>query len=113
VIFSFDSLERGSGVGKSEAEPEVAQAALAELCQYIGRRFTVSCAAADYTVHDAQDLTQAFRLPDRTQNIRSRRSAEGQVPFVFACFPEKFLAHAFDRERTLKRGGGQHFLSSA
>jgi len=37
------------------------------------------------------------------------RSSERQVPFISARLLKNFLADASDRERTLKRGGGQNF----
>jgi len=46
--------------GRGEAEPEVAQAALAELCQIYWAPLYSFVRSRGYTVHDAQDLTQSF-----------------------------------------------------
>src|SRR5262245_44181183 len=46
--------------GRSEAEPEVAQAALAELCQIYWAPLYSFVRNRGYTVHDSEDLTQSF-----------------------------------------------------
>src|SRR5438477_3281769 len=46
--------------GRSQAEPEVAHAALAELCQTYWAPLYSFLRSRGYTVHDAQDLTQSF-----------------------------------------------------
>ena len=64
--------------GRSQADPEITHAALAELCQ-----------------------RKIYARVDR-QKGRFRS-------FLLASL-KNFLADAFDRDRTLKRGGGQNFL---
>ena len=46
--------------GRSQAEPEISQAALAELCQTYWAPLYSFVRSRGYTVHDAQDLTQSF-----------------------------------------------------
>ena len=46
--------------GRSQADPEIAQAALTELCQTYWAPLYSFVRSRGYTVHDAQDLTQSF-----------------------------------------------------
>jgi RNA polymerase sigma factor (sigma-70 family) len=96
---------------RTQAEPEVAQAALAELCQIYWAPLYSFVRRRGYTVHDAQDLTQGFFAYLIEHKIYAR--ADGQKgsfrSFLLASL-RNFLADASDRERTLKRGGGQSFL---
>jgi RNA polymerase sigma factor (sigma-70 family) len=97
--------------GKSQDEPEIAQAALAELCQtYWGPLYSF-VRSRGYTVHDAQDLTQSFfaYLIEHKIYARADRQKGRFRSFLLASL-KNFLADASDRERTLKRGGGQDFL---
>jgi len=97
--------------GRSEAEPEVAQAALAELCQIYWAPLYSFVRSRGYTVHDAQDLTQSFfaYLLERKIYARVDRQKGKFRSFLLASL-KNFLAHAVDRARALKRGGGQDFL---
>jgi RNA polymerase sigma factor (sigma-70 family) len=97
--------------GRSEAEPEVAQAALAELCQTYWAPLYSFVRSRGYTVHDAEDLTQSFfgYLIEHEIYARVDRQKGRFRSFLLASI-KNFLAHASDRERTLKRGGGQNFL---
>ena len=97
--------------GRSAAEPEVAQAALAELCQIYWAPLYSFVRRRGYTLHDAQDLTQSFfaYLIERKSYARVDRQKGRFRSFLLASM-KNFLAHASDRERTLKRGGGQKFL---
>jgi len=97
--------------GKSQAEPVVAQAALAELCQTYWAPLYGFVRSRGYTVHDAQDLTQSFfaYLIERKIYARIDRQKGRFRSFLLASL-KNFLADVSDRERTLKRGGGQSFL---
>jgi RNA polymerase sigma factor (sigma-70 family) len=97
--------------GRSGAEPEVAQAALAELCQIYWTPLYSFVRSRGYTVHDAQDLTQSFfaYLIEHKSYARVDRQKGKFRSFLLASL-KNFLAHASERERTLKRGGGQNFL---
>ena len=97
--------------GRSEAEPEVAQAALAELCQTYWAPLYSFVRSRGYTVHDAQDLTQSFFAYLIEHQIYARVDRQkGRFRSFLLASLKNFLAHASDRERTLKRGGGQKFL---
>jgi RNA polymerase sigma-70 factor (ECF subfamily) len=97
--------------GRSLAEPEIAQAALAELCQIYWTPLYSFVRSRGYTVHDAQDLTQSFfaHLIEHKMYARVDRQ-KGRFRWFLLASAKNFLANAFDRERTLKRGGGQSFL---
>jgi RNA polymerase sigma factor (sigma-70 family) len=97
--------------GRSQAEPEIAQAALAELCQTYWAPLYSFVRSRGYTVHDAQDLTQSFfaYLIEHKIYARADRQKGRFRSFLLASL-KNFLADASDRERTLKRGGGQNFL---
>ncbi len=62
-------------------------------------------------MHDAQDLTQSFfaYLIERKIYARIDRQKGRFRSFLLASL-KNFLADVSDRERTLKRGGGQSFL---
>ena len=97
--------------GRNQAEPEIAEAALAELCQtYWGPLYSF-VRNRGYTIHDAQDLTQSFfaYLLERKVYARVEREKGKFRSFLLACL-KNFLGHAADRQRTLKRCSGQEFL---
>jgi len=49
--------------GESQAEPEIAQAALAEFCQTYWAPLYSFVRSRGYAMEDAQDLTQSFFSP--------------------------------------------------
>jgi RNA polymerase sigma factor (sigma-70 family) len=97
--------------GRGEAEPEVAQTALAELCQTYWAPLYSFVRSRGYSVHDAQDLTQSFfaYLIEHKIYARADRQKGRFRSFLLASL-KNFLGHASDRERTIKRGGGQIFV---
>ena len=97
--------------GRSQVKPEIAGAALAELCQTYWAPLYSFVRSRGYTVHDAQDLTQSFfaYLLEHKIYIRVDRQKGMFRSFLLASL-KNFLADAADRERTLKRGGAQIFL---
>jgi RNA polymerase sigma factor (sigma-70 family) len=97
--------------GRSQVEPEIARAALAQLCQTYWAPLYSFVRSRGYTVHDAQDLTQSFfaHLIEHKIYARADRQKGRFRSFLLASL-KNFLADAFDRDRTLKRGGGQSFL---
>ena len=97
--------------GRSEAEPEMAGAALTELCQVYWAPLYGFVRSRGHTVHDAQDLTQSFfaYLLEHKVYARVDRRKGRFRSFLLASL-KNFLADAADRERTLKRGGAQIFL---
>jgi len=97
--------------GRSEADPEVARAALAQLCQTYWAPLYSFVRSRGYAVHDAQDLTQSFfaYLIEHKIYTRADRQKGKFRSFLLASL-KNFLADASDRERTLKRGGARDFL---
>ena len=62
-------------------------------------------------MHDAQDLTQSFFAYLIEHKIYARVDRQkGRFRSFLLASLKNFLAHASERERTLKRGGGQIFL---
>jgi RNA polymerase sigma factor (sigma-70 family) len=97
--------------GRTQAEPDVAGAALAELCQTYWAPLYGFVRSRGYTVHDAQDLTQSFFAYLLEHKVYARVDREkGRFRSFLLASIKNFLADAADRERTLKRGGGQDFL---
>jgi len=97
--------------GESQAEPEIAQAALAELCQtYWGPLYSF-VRSRGHSPHDAQDLTQSFFAYLIEHKIYTRVDRQkGKFRSFLLASLKNFLADASDRARALKRGGGQNFL---
>jgi RNA polymerase sigma factor (sigma-70 family) len=97
--------------GGSQAEPEVAQTALAQLCQTYWAPLYTFVRSRGYSTHDAQDLTQSFfaYLIERKIYARVDRQKGKFRSFLLASL-KNFLADSRDREQALKRGGGRDFL---
>jgi len=97
--------------GETQATPETAKAALAELCQTYWAPLYSFVRSRGHTVHDAQDLTQSFfaYLIEHKAYARADRQKGRFRSFLLASV-KNFLADAVDRQRTLKRGGAQNFL---
>jgi RNA polymerase sigma factor (sigma-70 family) len=97
--------------GRSQAEPQTAEAALAELCQVYWAPLYGFVRSRGHTVHDAQDLTQSFFAYVLEHKVYARADRQkGRFRSFLLASLKNFLADAADRERTLKRGGGQIFL---
>ena len=97
--------------GESQAEPEIAQDALAELCQTYWAPLYSFVRSRGYAMEDAQDLTQSFfaYLIEHKIYARVDRTKGKFRSFLLASL-KNFLGHAYDREQTLKRGGSLDFL---
>ena len=97
--------------GRSQAEPEIAAAALAELCRIYWAPLYSFVRSRGYTVHDAQDLTQSFFAYLLEHKIYTRADRQkGRFRAFLLASIKNFLADTADRKRTLKRGGAQDFL---
>lgn len=97
--------------GDSQVEAETAQAALAELCQAYWAPLYGFVRSRGYNGHDAEDLTQSFFAYVIEHKTYARVDREkGRFRSFLLASLKNFLADASDRERTLKRGGGQDFL---
>ena len=97
--------------GRSQAEPEIARIALAELCRVYWAPLYGFVRSRGHPLHDAQDLTQGFfaYVLERKVYARVDRRKGRFRSFLLASL-KNFLADAADRDRTLKRGGAQVFL---
>jgi RNA polymerase sigma-70 factor (ECF subfamily) len=97
--------------GRSEAEPEMAGAALTELCQVYWAPLYGFVRSRGQTVHDAQDLTQSFFAYVLEHKVYARVDRrKGRFRSFLLASLKNFLADAADRDRSLKRGGAQIFL---
>jgi DNA-directed RNA polymerase specialized sigma24 family protein len=97
--------------GESQAAPEVARDALAQLCQTYWAPLYHFVRSRGNAVHDAQDLTQSFfaYLIEKKIYARADRQKGKFRSFLLASL-KNFLADSYDREQTLKRGGGRDLL---
>ncbi len=97
--------------GGTQAEPEAARNALAQLCQTYWPPLYTFVRSRGYAVHDAQDLTQSFfaHLIEHKLYARVDRQKGKFRSFLLASL-KNLLADAHDRAQTLKRGGGQEFF---
>ena len=97
--------------GESQTAPEVARDALAQLCQTYWAPLYHFVRSRGNAVHDAQDLTQSFfaYLIEKKIYARADRQKGKFRSFLLASL-KNFLADSYDREQTLKRGGGRDFL---
>ena len=96
---------------KSEAEPEAAREALAELCQTYWTPLYTFVRTRGYSVHDAQDLTQSFFAHLIENEIYARAQPEkGRFRSFLLGSLKNFLADAYTHAHRLKRGGAEDFL---
>ena len=97
--------------GRSQASPEVARDALAQLCQIYWAPLYTFVRSRGYATHDAQDLTQSFFAYLIEKEIYTRADPEkGKFRSFLLASLKNFLGHAYEREKTLKRGGAFEFL---
>jgi RNA polymerase sigma factor (sigma-70 family) len=97
--------------GKSQAAPEAAKDALAQLCETYWAPLYAFVRSRGYSLHDAQDLTQGFFAYLIENKIYARVDQQkGRFRSFLLASLKNFLADARDRERASKRGGGQEFL---
>jgi RNA polymerase sigma-70 factor (ECF subfamily) len=97
--------------GRSEADPELARAALAQLCQTYWAPLYSFVRSRGHAVYDAQDLTQSFFAYLIEHKIYAHADREkGKFRSFLLASLKNFLGHAYDREQTLKRGGSLDFL---
>lgn len=97
--------------GKTQTEPEIASAALAQLCQTYWPPLYAFVRSRGYSVHDAQDLTQGFfaHLIENKIHLRADRQLGKFRSFLLASL-KNFLSHAREHEQAQKRGGGREFI---
>ena len=96
--------------GESQ-DAENAQAALAQLCQTYWAPLYTFVRSRGYGGHDAQDLTQSFFAYLIEKRIYAQVDPQkGKFRSFLLGSLKNFLANAYDREQSQKRGGGQIFL---
>ncbi|PYI81789.1 MAG: hypothetical protein DME26_19245, partial [Verrucomicrobia bacterium] len=93
------------------ASPD-AQQALERLCRAYWYPLYAYVRRKDYSVHDAQDLTQEFfaRLLTKHQ-VASADRRKGKFRSWLLGVMNHFLAHEWEKARAQKRGGGQAIFS--
>ncbi|PYL33738.1 MAG: RNA polymerase subunit sigma-24 [Verrucomicrobia bacterium] len=98
--------------GESQAAPEIARAALAQLCETYWPPLYTFVRSSGHSRHDAQDLTQGFfaYLIEHKIYARADRGKGKFRSFLLASL-KNFLRDSRDRDQALKRGGGYDFLS--
>ena len=91
----------------SQTASQHALSALAELCQIYWRPVYVFLRRQGIAQHDAQDLTQAF-FADLIESRAYARAdpTKGRFRSFLLGTLKHFVAHARDRDRAQKRGGG-------
>jgi RNA polymerase sigma factor (sigma-70 family) len=95
----------------SQTEPERARAALAELCQTYWAPLYTFVRSRGHGAHDAQDLTQSFFAYLIEKEIYTRADPEkGKFRSFLLASLKNFLSHAYEQEKTLKRGGAFEFV---
>jgi RNA polymerase sigma factor (sigma-70 family) len=89
------------------SQPALAHDALSALCQAYWPPLYAYVRRRGHSVHDAQDLTQAFfaRLLERGW-IQRADPGKGRFRTFLLTAMNRFLANEWDRLRTQKRGGG-------
>jgi RNA polymerase sigma-70 factor (ECF subfamily) len=97
--------------GRSLANPELAQAALGQLCQTYWAPLYTFVRSRGSSPHEAQDFTQGFFAYLIEHKIYSRADRQkGKFRSFLLASLKNFLADAYDREQALKRGGACDFL---
>lgn len=95
-----------------EATSPESSAALEQLCQLYWYPLFAFARRRGYSASDAQDLTQEFfaRLVAK-DFLRHVAREKGRFRSFLLAAMKNLMANEFDRERTLKRGGAQTFVS--
>ena len=88
--------------GGSQAEPEMAGAALAALCQIYWAPLYGFVRSRGHTMHDAQDLTQSFFAYVLEHKVYARADRQkGRFRSFLLASLKNFLADAADRDGPL------------
>ncbi len=96
---------------ESQANPEIARAALEQLCQTYWAPLYTFVRSRGYSAHDAQDFTQSFFVFLIEKKIYARADRQkGKFRSFLLTALKNFLTDCYNREQTLKRGGGADFL---
>ena len=93
---------------ESQAPPAAAERALTDLCHAYWPPLYSFVRRRGYSPADAQDLTQGFFAYLLEHKAYARADpAKGKFRTFLLGSLKNFLANAYDREQTLKRGGGK------
>jgi RNA polymerase sigma factor (sigma-70 family) len=96
----------------SNADEQKAREALAELCRTYWRPVFVFVSRQDYSIEEAQDLTQDFFAMILESNwLRRADEHRGRFRSFLLKSLQNFLSHAEERTRAVKRGGRMAFVS--
>jgi RNA polymerase sigma-70 factor (ECF subfamily) len=96
----------------SGIESTAARDALSELCETYWRPIFTYICRRDYSIHDAEDLTQDFFTTLLNGQLLQRADPErGRFRSLLLKALQDFLGHAAEKLRTHKRGGGMRFVS--
>jgi RNA polymerase sigma factor, sigma-70 family len=88
------------------------QTALADLCRLYWYPLYVFVRRRGYSAEDAQDLTQGFFLSLlERKSLRQVGPEKGKFRSFLLASLKNFLADAFDRENSIKRGGQVEFVA--
>lgn len=97
---------------ESQAPPAAAERALADLCRAYWPPLYSFVRRRGYSPADAQDLTQGFFAYLLEHKAHARADPDkGKFRTFLLGSLKNFLANAYDREQTLKRGGGNQVLA--
>lgn len=97
--------------GESQVAPEMAHAALGQLCRMYWPPLYSFVRSRGYAIHDAQDLTQSFFAHLIEHKIYTQVDPrKGKFRSFLLASLKHLLSDARDREQTLKRGGGRELL---
>ncbi len=98
--------------GDSGGDEQKANEALTELCRTYWRPIFSYICRRGYSTEDAQDITQDFFVMILESNwLRQADQNRGRFRSLLLKSLQNFLYNAFDKDRTLKRGGGVQFIS--
>jgi RNA polymerase sigma-70 factor (ECF subfamily) len=86
--------------------------ALAELCKTYWHPLFCFIRRSGHDAEDARDLTQGFfaKILEKSY-LREARPERGRFRSFLLAALEHYLANEWDRQQTLKRGGGREILS--
>jgi RNA polymerase sigma-70 factor (ECF subfamily) len=94
------------------SEEEKARDALAELCRTYWRPIFSFVQLRDYSVEDAQDLTQDFFVTILKKNwLQHADRNRGRFRSLLLRSLQNFLINAAEKTHARKRGGGAEFIS--
>jgi RNA polymerase sigma-70 factor (ECF subfamily) len=88
------------------------QTALADLCRLYWYPLYVFVRRRGYSAEDAQDLTQGFFLSLlERKSLRQVGPEKGKFSSFLLASLKDYLSDAFDREKSIKRGGQIEFVT--